>query len=101
MIDQPIKPEHNGPASGLKTKIHARRNGAGGLYIVDHRTPNGINGEVSLEDIIGGFEIKHGELRSQAYWANAKHLIVSKHGPVQLPPDLHAALLRELKALRA
>lgn len=72
----------------------------GWLYIIDLRTPEGPQGRVPPEDIIGAFEVQHGQLIRDSYWANDNHLVYSAHGLVRLPPFLHAALIRELKRLK-
>jgi hypothetical protein len=73
----------------------------GWIYIIDLRTPEGPQGRVPPEDIIGGFEVKNGRIVRDSYSINDKHLVFSEHGLVQLSPFLHKALTRELKRLKA
>ncbi len=70
------------------------------MYIVDLRTPEGPEGRVPPEGIIGAFEMKNGEIVRDSYSGNDNHLVFSAHGLVQLPPFLHEALIRELKRLK-
>jgi hypothetical protein len=72
----------------------AAEQGNGWVYIIDLRTPEGPQGRVPLEDIIGGFEVRDGGLLSDSYWANEKHRVLTKDGPVRLPPSLHEALVQ-------
>lgn len=69
----------------------AAEQGDGWIYIIDARTPEGPNGRVPPEDIIGGFEAKDGSL-SGNYWANAEHLLWSINGMVRL----HDTVLQDL-----
>lgn len=80
-------------------KSAAVQQNEGWLYIIDLRTPEGPQGNVPSEDIVGGFEVKVGKIVQDSYWANENHLIFSKNGLVRLPPFLHDALIRELKRL--
>ena len=72
----------------------AAEQGNGWVYIIDLRTPEGPQGRVPLEDIIGGFEVRDGRLLADSYRPNEEHLVLTKDGPVQLPPSLHAELVR-------
>lgn len=73
----------------------------GWMYIIDLRTPDGPQGRVPPEDIIGAFEVKQGQLVQDSYWANEKHLVFSAYGLVRLPPFLRDALIREFKRLKS
>lgn len=73
----------------------------GWIYIIDLRTPEGPQGRVPPEDIIGAFEVKSGQIIRDSYSINDKHLVFSEHGLVQLSPFLHKVLIRELKRLKA
>jgi hypothetical protein len=72
----------------------AAEQGNGWVYIIDLRTPEGPQGCVPVEDIIGGFEVRDGRLLANSYQPNEKHRVLSSDGPVRLPPSLHAALVR-------
>ena len=74
----------------------AARQREGWVYVIDLRTPDGPQGRVPIEDIVGGFEAKDGRLTSDAYWANEKHLVFSENGLVVLPPHLNSALITAL-----
>ena len=65
----------------------------GWVYVIDLRTPDGPQGNVPIEDIIGGFEVKGGLISSDAYRPNDGHLVHSEQGFVQLPPSLHQAMV--------
>lgn len=71
----------------------------GYLYIIDLRTPDGPQGEVPTEDIVGAFEVRDGMIVAQSYWANEDHRLMTKNGIVQLPPTLQAALETALREL--
>jgi hypothetical protein len=71
----------------------------GWVYVIDLRTPDGPHGRVLPEDIIGAFEVRHGEIVQGTYWANQKHLVFSQRGLLQLPPTLFKALVDELAKL--
>jgi hypothetical protein len=78
----------------------AAQQGEGWLYIIDLRTPEGPQGRVPSEDIVGAFEVRSGQIIKDSYGTNDKHVVFSEHGLVQLPPSLQAALIRELKLLK-
>jgi hypothetical protein len=69
----------------------------GWLYVIDLRTPDGPQGEVPAEDIIGAFEVKDGLIVADSYWANDQHQVFSVNGLVQLPPSLHDALVQAIR----
>lgn len=77
----------------------ARQQQSGSLSIIDLRTPEGPQGNVPLEDIIGIFEVKDGEIRPELYYPNEKYLVFSAHGPPILSPDLQKAFLSEILKL--
>jgi hypothetical protein len=84
--------------SGLREA--ARRQREGWIYIIDLRTPDGPQGKVPPEDIVGAFEVKDGQLIKESYWANERHLAFSTNGLVQLPGSLHELLMQELRNLK-
>jgi hypothetical protein len=80
-------------------QAHARRQRRGSLSIIDLRTPEGPMGRVPLEDILGAFDIKEGELKPENYHANDEYVIFSRNGPPVLPEDLQAAFVSEVMKL--
>lgn len=46
----------------------ALRQRTGYVYVIDLRTPDGPQGRVPTEDIIGAFEIKEGKILADSYW---------------------------------
>ncbi len=72
----------------------AAQQGNGWLFVIDLRTPEGPLGEVPTEDVIGGFEVTDGKLQPDSYRRNEKHRVLTKNGPVKLPPFLQEALVR-------
>jgi len=69
----------------------------GWVYVIDLRTPDGPQGRVPAEDIIGGFQVAHGEILADTYVPNEKHKVYTSNGLVRLPPLLRAAFVEELK----
>ena len=61
--------------------------------------PSTDRGAVPIEDLVGGFEIRGGNLVPGGYQRNPNHVILSEDGFFQLPEELEQALLEELKAL--
>jgi hypothetical protein len=53
----------------------ARRLGDGSIGIIDLRTPEGVMGNVPLEDIVGFFPVQNGELGE--YDPNDRHVVFS------------------------
>jgi len=86
----------NDPA--MQSGARQQRNGS--LSIVDLRTPEGPQGRVPPEDVIGIFEIKDGAIRPGYYFPNDKYVVFAPgKGPTRLPPNLLAAFVSELKKL--
>jgi hypothetical protein len=89
-----------GPADpGLQAA--AQEQGDGWVYIIDLRTPEGPQGRVPLEDIIGGFEVRSGKIVIGSYYAFEEHRLLTENGLVQLPPSLREAFVRELTRSQA
>jgi len=78
--------------SMLQDAASQQRNGS--VCIIDLRTPEGPQGRVPPEDIIGGFEVEDGMLKK--YRANERYLPWTAHGMMQLPPSLNHALYRAI-----
>jgi hypothetical protein len=76
---------------------HARQQGTGWLYIIDQRTAT-PDGDVPAEDIVGGLEVKQGEVVAGSYRPNPNHRILSERGFFQVSPFLQACLLKEISA---
>lgn len=76
----------------------ARRQGDGWLYVIDQRTRT-PDGAVPPEDIVGGFEVRGGQLLPGSYRASPRHVILSADGFFQLGEELQACLLEELAKL--
>jgi hypothetical protein len=77
----------------------AREQGEGWVAIIDLRTPEGPQGNVPPEDIIGAFKIKRGKILRDSYWRNDRHRLYTRNGVVQLPPTLRDALVEALRSL--
>lgn len=73
----------------------------GWVYIVDLRTPEGPQGHVPPEDIIGAFEVRSGQIVPGSYQLNENHPVLTGNGLVQLPPFLRKAFVRELVRARS
>src|SRR5262249_30472144 len=73
----------------------ARRQGAGWVYIIDQRTPT-PQGPIPPEDILGGFEVKGGQVVPGSYRPNPKHRVLSADGFFRLGAELQDCLLEEL-----
>lgn len=73
----------------------------GWVYVIDLRTPEGVQGRVPPEDIVGGFEVKEGEIVPDSYWQNDEHRPFTEHGLMQLPDSLREAFVAELRRRRA
>jgi hypothetical protein len=81
-----------------KVQGEARRQGNGSVYIIDQRTKD-PRGTVPPQDIIGGWEVKDGEVVLESYQSNPNHMILSSDGFFRLDSNLHQHLLEELVAL--
>lgn len=77
----------------------ARSQADGWVYVIDGRTPT-PEGPVPPEDIVGGFEVKQGEVVADSYQANPNHRVLSPRGFFQLDSVLQARLLDELATNR-
>jgi|SRR5918911_918035 hypothetical protein len=80
---------------GLQAEAH--RQGNGFVYIIDQRTRD-PRGTVPPEDIIGGFEVKDGDVVPESYQSNPNHMILSSAGFFRLDSKLHRHLIDELIA---
>jgi hypothetical protein len=80
----------------LDLRAAAREQKNGWVYIIDLRTPEGPQGQVPAEDIIGAFQVRNGEIIPDSYEANDRHHVFSRRGLVSLPPSLRAAFFARL-----
>ncbi len=80
----------------LALQAAAREQQEGWVYIIDLRTPDGPQGRVPPEDIIGGFQVVAGRINADSYWANERHRVWTRNGLVRLPPSLRAAFVAQL-----
>lgn len=78
----------------------ARQQGNGWFYVIDLRTPEGPQGRVPPEDIIGAFEVRAGEVVPGSYQPSDSHRVFSESGLVQLPPFFREAFVAELQRRR-
>ena len=78
-------------------QAEARRQGEGWVYLIDGRTKT-PEGQVPPQDIIGGFEVKAGQLVAGSYKRNPKHVLLSQDGFFRLPVELNEVLKKELTA---
>ena len=77
----------------------ARQQGNGSLTIIDLRTPEGPNGNVPPEDIVGAFGVTDGKASAASYSANPNYRVFTKDGLTKLPQPLHGILIAELTRL--
>jgi len=68
----------------------------GWVYIIDLRTPDGPQGRVPPEDIIGASQVIGGQIAADSYQPMPTHLVYSRQGMCQLPGSLTQALVRRL-----
>ena len=74
----------------------AREQVNGWVYIIDLRTPEGPQGRVPPEDIIGGFQVQDGEIIPGSYVVNDRYCAFWAGRLVTLPPTLRAAFIARL-----
>jgi hypothetical protein len=74
----------------------AAEQGAGWVYIIDLRTPDGPQGSVPPEDIIGAFEVRSGRIVAESYQIFPAHRIFTSNGFVVLPAFLMRAFVAGL-----
>lgn len=77
----------------------AASQGTGWVYLIDARTPDGPQGNVPPEDIIGGFKVAEGKLVDNGYQANDQYRAFTGSGIIQLPSGLRGKLLAVLRDL--
>lgn len=73
----------------------------GTIGVIDLRTPEGILGNVPLEDTVGMFAVVDGKITAQTYHPVDKYLLYSRHGIMRLPPPLDGLLISAVKATYA
>jgi hypothetical protein len=79
----------------------ARAQGNGGQYQIDPRTPEGTDGNVPPEDIIGAFEVREGVLVPGSYWPNPEYRVLTKNGPTGFTPTQREAFVSALRERRS
>ena len=77
----------------------AREQGQGSLSIIDLRTPEGPNGRVPPEDIVGAFAVAEGKASADTYVPNPNYHVFTKDGLTKLPEPLQRILVAELTRL--
>jgi hypothetical protein len=78
----------------------AREQGDGWVYVIDLRTPDGPQGSVPPDDIIGGFAVRTGQVVRSSYQPNPGYIAFTRHGLISLPPFLHQAFVDRLPRVR-
>jgi hypothetical protein len=68
----------------------------GWVYIIDLRTPEGPQGRVPAEDIVGAFEVIGGAIQPDSYQPCSAHRTYTEHGMCVFVPSLRAALIARL-----
>jgi hypothetical protein len=74
----------------------AREQRDGWLYVIDPRTPEGPNGRVVPEDILGAFEVRGGALVPASYRPNDGYRVLTENGMTQLTPAQREAFVAAL-----
>lgn len=75
----------------------AQGQATGWVYIIDLRTPDGPQGRVLPEDIVGAFEVRDGRILRDTYTPMPEYRVLTANGFPQLPPSLHGELMAALK----
>jgi len=78
----------------------AREQIDGWVYVIDLRTPDGPQGRVPPDDVIGGFAVRAGKVVRRSYQANPKYVAFTSHGLISLPPFLRQAFIDGLPRVR-
>jgi hypothetical protein len=73
----------------------AKMQANGWVYVIDGRAPT-PKGPVPAEDIVGSFQVEHGQIVPGSYQANPNHRILSLNGFFQLESVLQQRLVDEL-----
>lgn len=87
---------HMGHGGALKEE--AKKRVAGHIHLIDQRSSN-PQGDVLIEDIIGGFEVKDGKIIS--YHPNPKHQIITENGFFNLGESGNTTFERYLRRIIA
>ena len=78
----------------------ARTQGEGWLYVIDPRTPEGADGRVGPEDIIGAFEVRGGQLVPGSYQPSEHYRVLTENGMTRLTPAQREAFVAALPRAR-
>jgi hypothetical protein len=84
--------------AGLQKSAQTQQEGW--LYVIDLRTPDGPQGRVPPEDIVGAFEVQNGGIVEGSYQPMETHQIYTGDGLVVLPEGLRRAFVDELHQRR-
>src|SRR5438445_2777661 len=76
-------------------RAEARRQHTGWVYVIDARTAS-PDGHVPPCDIIGGFEVRSGEVAPGSYRPNTDHKLLTANGVFRLEPALHESLMEQI-----
>ena len=76
-------------------RAEARRQHTGWVYVIDARTAS-PDGHVPPCDIIGGFEVRSGEVAPGSYRPNTDHKLLTANGVFRLEPALHERLMEQI-----
>lgn len=77
-----------------------------GLFrIFDLRAPDlrdpGLGGQIEMEDVIGHFDVRAGEIVPDSYRPNPEYLLVGRRGPFVLGQELKNRLIERLLGMNA
>lgn len=85
-------------AQGSALREDARKRTAGHIHLIDQRSSS-PQGDVLIEDIFGGFEVKDGKITS--YHPNPKHQLITENGLFDLGENGNATFERYLRRMIA
>ena len=85
-----------GPSVGA-LRAAALKQGSGWLYVLDMRTPAGA--ALTLDDLIGAFEVKDGAFVANSYRSNPGYRAVTASGQFRFPSWLVALLRQQLPSV--
>jgi len=79
--------EHAPLLQGFEQAVRTQRQGS--LSIIDLRTPEGPNGNVPPDDIVGAFAVAGGKASAATYVPNPNYRVFTNNGLTRLPGPLH------------
>jgi hypothetical protein len=108
-LDSPVGFQQNRPFIDLMHRVlcaaflsdpgaqaEARRLQSGTIAIIDARTPEGPQGAIPLEDIIGMFEVINGQISTETYHPTEQHRLITENGRFRLMPAHEALVVAEV-----